>query len=265
MNTARLELKALGGVMWIASIVIIVFVSLPSVYICVWSFKGTTTVGILGPASYRWYDSVFHNIGWAYAALYSIVVATISSALAVSAGLLYFYFSMWHRRYYQTIGYLTLIGPLFFPAIVYGLALRMTLNSHSCPEWLGLIIGHTLLMLPVLFFLLESSNEFVQIEWIYSSATMGASHWEIIRNILAPLIKRPLLTAFGIGMLMSFDEIVIASAVIDSAHVTVPKKMWDVVNRDMDPTPAVIATLLLAVAFIALVLSRAYQRLLRSN
>ena len=256
-----LEVPLLSVPTWVFAGLLLIFVSLPSAYLFLWSVKGTSNVGVLGPFTLHWYSVVFHNPDWGYAAGYSILIALVSSTLSLSSTLMYFYFSIWHRRIYQSFGYLLLVGPLFFPTIVYGLALRIAFNSHGFPEWLPLIVGHTILMFPILYFLLESSNEFIQIEWIFSSVTMGASHWETIRYVVAPLLKRQILTAFGIGILLSFDEIVIASAVIDGSRVTIPKKMWDVVNRDMDPTPAVIATLVLATTMLILVVFRTSQRL----
>ncbi len=247
--------------LWILTSLLIAFLSLPSVYILLWSIKGTSNIGEFGAASSRWYSAVFHSPDWIYAIIYSIIVAVVSSSIAVISTLLYFYFSMWHRRAYQSLGFLLLLGPLFFPTIVYALALKIAFNSLGFPEWLPLTIGHTILMFPVLYFLFESSNEFIKIEWVFSAVTMGASHTETILKVFGPLLKRQIITAFGIGLLLSFDEIVVASTIIDGARVTVPKKMWDVVNRDMDPTPAVIATLVLGTTILAIAVLRIVRQI----
>jgi len=256
------DLPALRAVLLVISVSLVIFVSLPTLYLVIWSVKGTSNVGTFGSFTTQWYSLILSSKQWRWAFLYSIIVALVSSSISVISALLYFYYSMWFRNIYQSVGYLLLIGPLLFPTIIYGLALRTILNANGFPELSSLIIGHTMLMFPVQYFLLESSNESVRIEWIFSAATMGAGHREIIWRILRPVLRGPILVSFAIGFLISFDEIVIATFVIDSASVTIPKRMWDAINYNMDPSPAVVGTLILLFSLSSIIL---YRRLVHKN
>jgi len=235
--------------------VVLVFLLLPSIYLFMWSVMGTGTVGILGHPTSRWFVQIVRDPGWWKSFGYSIVLALLSSTLSLVSCLLYFYFSIWRKRAYQAVGYGLLVGPLVLPTVVYALALRIAFSSHGSPEYLPLVLGHIALLYPVQYFILESGNELLKTEWIYASATLGASHSETITRVLWPVLRTPISLAFGIGLLFSFDEVVVAVFVIDSATATVPKKMWDSINRQMDPTPAVIATLLFLLTVMTVILA----------
>jgi len=140
------------------------------------------------------------------------------------------------------------MGPLFLPSVVYALALRLTFNANGWPELVPLLVGNVILLFPVQYLLLESANELIKIEWVFGAASMGASHSEILWRIVRPVLRKVLLSSFGIGFLLSFDETVVAVFVIDSANATVPKRMWDAISRDMDPSPAVMSVLVLLCA-----------------
>ena len=247
-NSQNLEMRHLKPVLLSVSMFVVSFLCLPSLYVIIWSFFGTSTIGTLGAFSLRWYEAIFTSRAWIESFAYSTVLAIISSLIATLSAVLYFYFSIWYQRVYQTLGYVLTVVPLFFPSVIYALALKVTFSPIGTPEWLPLVIGHVVLLIPIQYFLIESSNEQIKIEWIQGAATMGATHREIIRQIVFPLLRRPVFISFGIGLLFSFDEIVIASIIIDSSSTTVPKKMWDTINRNMDPTPAVVATVILFVS-----------------
>jgi len=248
--TSAIRLPLLKPVLWVISVVVLLFLLLPSVYVIVWSVKGTSTVGTLGVFSTKWFALIFESTDWRDSFVYSVFIAFVSSSVATISALLYFYFSLLYRRAYQFLGFILCLGPIFFPSVVYALSLRVTFGSFGSPEWLPLIVGHISLLMPIQYFLIESSNELIKIEWIYGAATMGSTHREVLREIVFPLLSKPIFIAFGIGLLFSFDEIVIASLIIDSANSTIPKRMWDTINRQMDPTPAVVATVILLLSVI---------------
>lgn len=52
---------------------------------------------------------------------------------------------------------------------------------------------------------------------------------------------------------MSFDELVIAIFVGGPAATTLPKRMWDSIRFEIDPTLTAISTLLVAVAVVTLI------------
>ena len=253
-NSLEIRTTRLKYVLWPLTIVSLLLLCIPSLYVIIWSLKGTSTVGTLGESTFDWYKTIFTSYDWGKSFLYSFLLAISSSLVATTSAVLYFYFSLWYRRAYQTIGYILSIGPLFFPSIVYALALKVTFGPLAAPEWIPLIVGHVVLLVPIQYFLIESSNELIKIEWIFGAATMGATHREILWQIIYPLLKKQIFISFGVGILFSFDEIVLASLIIDSSNATVPKRMWDTINRHMDPTPAVVATIVLFISITTIIL-----------
>jgi len=158
---------------------------------------------------------------------------------------MFLYFSRRKGLFYSVAGLLMLVGPLFLPSVIYALSLRVFASRIAMPETLTLLCGHVALILPLQYLLIEAANVLMNREILENAVIMGATHLEVIRYVLLPLIRRSLIVAFGIGFLISFDEIVVANMVIDSSFITVPKRLWEAIHRKMDPLPAVVGCILL--------------------
>lgn len=191
----------------------------------------------------------------------SFVYAAASASIALTLTIIYYYYSLWYRNSYQFIGYILIVIPLFFPLLVYALALKMVSAKFLIPEYASILVGHISIIIPIQYFILEGSNEKIKMDWLYSSSIMGAKHREIIIRIVFPNISKTLIVAFACGFLYSFDEIVISNFLIDSGNITVPKKIWLEINRDINPNSGVIYVTLLIISALVVLFVNIYSKL----
>lgn len=232
------------------------FLIFPLFRVFVWSFYGESgTMTITSTFTFHWYKNVFQSSQWINALRTSLFYASISTSIAFILTLIYFYFSILYKSIYKLFGNSIIIIPLFFPILLYAISLKIIGSRYFIPEYLLVIIGHISLIIPIQYFILQSSEENISKDWILGSIIMGASHSEIIKKVLVPNIKSAVFISIACGFLFSFDELVVSNFIIDSANATIPKKIWSDITRDINPESGVIYIILflLNVIFVLII------------
>jgi ABC-type spermidine/putrescine transport system permease subunit II len=243
---------------------VIGLVVVPAVYLVIWALYGTDTVGVLSDTiSTTWVTHLLLDDSWQTSLVYSCLIATIVSTLSCIVLTIHFYYMRYTTSLIEGLSFVMILIPIIFPSIIYALALRMLGGAIGLPEVVLLVIGHLVFVIPLQFFVFESAQDGVPKEILYAGSTMGASNVRNILSVFVPLMSRAIWVSFLVGFFFSFDEIIIASFVIDSPMVTVPRRLWDQVPRSMDPSPAVIGSLQLLLLVISGLLGLATRRLYR--
>lgn len=227
---------------------------IPVVYVFAWSFWGTPIVGVLhSPPSLRWFRLFVQDPSWTRACSYSLAIACIVSSVGVALFVLFFYGARFAGERTRYSVYALMIAYLVTPPMLLAMALRLLAGRLGLGEMLPLFLGQVLVVCPVQYFALDSIQTGVPSERLLAGITLGATHGRNLLHVYWPQVRRAAFAAWGLGFLLSFDELVIALMVIDSNRVTVPRKLWEEIPRSMDPLPAVIGTLLVIVSTLGLV------------
>jgi ABC-type spermidine/putrescine transport system permease subunit II len=238
-----------------SSSIILLFLVIPLFRVLIWSLfgeGGTTT--ITSTFTFKWYTSVIHSSHWMRALRISLLYAIFSTIIAFILTLIYFYYSLLYKSIFRIIGNTLIIIPLFFPILIYAISLKILGTKYFVPEFPLVTIGHICLIIPIQYFILQSSEENISKDWIFGSIIMGASHYEIIKKVIIPNILPAVFISIACGFLFSFDELVISNFVIDSANVTIPKKIWSDITRDINPEAGVIYIILFIINALITVL-----------
>jgi putative spermidine/putrescine transport system permease protein len=83
---------------------------------------------------------------------------------------------------------------------------------------------------------------------------LGANRWQTFMKVTLPIIRPGVLAGALFAFITSFDELIVALFVSGTGAVTLPRKMWESLRQDIDPTIAAVSTVLI-VASILLLLS----------
>ncbi len=241
----------LFGLLAIASLPVII----PSIFLIMWSIFGTETIGFLSESSSLiWFKKVLLNSEWQESLIYSLILGIFTAGIGCIVLTVHFFFLRRVTRVVETLTYTALILTAVIPPVIFALSLRLFGADAQMPEYTLMAIGHLAFVLPVQYFVFETSQENIPSEMLESAITLGASPFRALLMVFVPSVIGAIRSAFIVGFFFSFDEIVIAAFVIDSPIVTVPKRLWDNVHRSMEPDPAVIATILLLL-YIAIIFS----------
>ena len=83
-----------------------------------------------------------------------------------------------------------------------------------------------------------------------ASRSLGAAPLTTLLRVIVPNIKAGLITAAVFAFIVSWDEIVVTLFVANRAVYTLPRRMWDGMRENVDPTVAAVATLMIALTLV---------------
>jgi len=101
-----------------------------------------------------------------------------------------------------------------------------------------------------------------------AAMNLGATPWRTFWQVTFPIIRPGVLAGALFAFISSFDELVVALFVSGTSAVTLPRKMWESIRFEIDPTIAAVSTILVVltgVLFLSAELLRRRSERLRSS
>lgn len=242
----RLILYILCG-LFFAYIVLPIFIVIPI------SFSSSSYLKF-PPESFslRWYKSYIHKEAWTSATWLSFKVAILTSVLATLLGLPTSFALVRYRFPGRDILFGFIISPLVIPTIIIAIGIYFLYAAlkiiGSIP---GLVIAHSLVALPVVVVVLTASLKGVDVNLEHAAMNLGANPFRTFKEVTLPLVRPAVMSGALFAFIMSFDELIITMFICGHA-VTLPKRMWDSVREEIDPTIASISTMLIILSLILL-------------
>jgi putative spermidine/putrescine transport system permease protein len=92
---------------------------------------------------------------------------------------------------------------------------------------------------------------------------LGAIRPRAFFEVTLPLIRPGLVVAALFGFLISFDEVVIAIFVTSAETMTLPRRIWDGIRFELNPTIAAVSTILIGLSSLVMLLSELLKGYLR--
>ena len=116
--------------------------------------------------------------------------------------------------------------------------------------WLGVVIAHTILALPFVVIAVSTALSMLDPRLEQASRSLGAAPLTTLLRVIVPNIKAGLITAAVFAFIVSWDEIVVTLFVANRVVYTLPRRMWDGMRENVDPTVAAVATLMIALTLV---------------
>jgi len=239
---------------WIYCGLVFVFLAAPVVIVIPLAFSSADFLRFPPPSySLRWFNNFFSRRDWMEAAANSFKIGFLTAGLATVLGTAAAYGLVRGRSKRKEALYAFFISPMIVPNIVFALGLyylfsrlRMVGNLWS------LVLGHTVLALPPVIIVLSASLQSVDYALEQAAMIHGARRLQAFREVTLPLILPGVITAALFAFLVSFDDLLIALFLSGSRAVTLPKRMWDGVRLEIDPTVAAVALLVMLLPTVIL-------------
>ena len=227
------------------------FLLAPLLVVCVLSVTSGQYLSFPPPGfSLRWYGALAANAEVLRAALNSLVLALIVTAVALVAGLPAALAVARRQVPAWVAGVLSL--PLLLPTLVIGLALLMVLQPLGLlATWLGLALGHLVVVLPFVVRLMTGAFANLPPHLEEAAATLGARPLRAFLLVTLPLAAPWAIAAAVLAFLLSFDETVISLFLVGPRLTTLPVALFHYAERRVDPLLAALAVTLVAVALVA--------------
>jgi putative spermidine/putrescine transport system permease protein len=250
------------SLLWAFTGAVLVFLVVPQLVAIPISFSSTRTL-IFPPRglSTQWYAN-FLAPEWLRPALTSVAVAAV---VAVAATLLGGLAGVGVVRGLSPraggVATVLLLLPLLIPTVVAAVALYLVfVRLRLTDSLLGLMLAHTALAIPFAFAVLSGHVRSLDSTYERAAASLGAGRVAVLRRIVFPLVRPGVLVALFFTMLFSFDEAVVAIFLSGIRVKTLPRRMFEALLLESDPTVGVVATLSLALSVLVLIGSARFGR-----
>ena len=233
--------------------VVLLFLTAPVAIVIPMAFSSASSLTFPPPGfSFRWFETLFYDSGWRAAALNSLFVALISSTVAVLLGGFAAYGIARNRFIFRHLIEGNFVAPLILPPVALSVALYIVFAKIGLlGTFTGIILGHTVLCAPYVVILLGVAIRGFDERFEQVAATLGASKPRILFQIMAPNLWPSILASWLFAFITSFDEVIVTIFVAGS-HMTIPKKMFNELIIQINPTITAVATLLIAFSILIL-------------
>lgn len=235
-----------------------VFLLLPIVIVFPISFSSAQSLQFPPPGwSLRWYAAYLADPVWIEATVRSFRIAGATTILATVLGTL-LAFSLVRGAYPgKTLVMQVATAPLIVPTIIYAVAVYALFSRwRVIGSWEAIVVGHTIHAIPFVVLIVAAALRTFDPAQEQAAMGLGASRFTAIRRVTLPQIRPAIVSAAFLAFITSFDELVIAMF-LGGSRVTLPKKMFDNIQLEIEPTVAVVSVLQIAlVTAVLIVVSR---------
>jgi putative spermidine/putrescine transport system permease protein len=210
--------------------------------------------------SWQWYERYFADPQWMDATVRSLQIGVATAVLALLLGVP-LAFALVRGRFpaRQLLDRLTMapivVPTIIFSVAIYGLFAKMKLIG----EWYGLALAHTVLALPFVVLVMIAGLRDFDRALELAAEGLGASRLQTLRRITLPILRPSLISAGLLAFISSFDEVVVA-LFLAGARMTLPKKMFDNILMEIDPTIAAVSVMQILLVAIVLFLIGKFGR-----
>lgn len=225
------------------------FIFLPVVVLVVYSFQdGRLPVPPLQGVSLRWYAQVLGDRDLMAALGNSLLVAVASSGLALALGFLAAHGLARVRLPGSVLLRGLLIAPMTVSYLIIALGLLTLFNQTGVRlSLLTAGIGHVVINLPLCFAICYAAMGDQQRSAERAARDLGASDWQVLVHVSAPMLAPALAAAFFLSVTFSWDEFIIAF-LLTRFDVTLPVEIWSMLRSGLSPATNAIGALVFLVS-----------------
>lgn len=231
---------------------ILAFLVLPILVVIPVSLTDTSYIGLpKDHMSLQHYANYFTSSAWLGATWTSIWVGLVVAACATALGTAFAIGCWFLSDRASTIARWVLITPILVPPVVQSLGFyRFWVKLGLIDSHAGIILAHTLLALPYVSISVFAALANLDRRIPQAARSLGASVWQTVIAVVVPAARPGMITGAVFAFIVSFDEIVGVLFLTVRNVTTLPKKIWEGIQDNIDPTIASVATVLVVLTLI---------------
>jgi putative spermidine/putrescine transport system permease protein len=204
--------------------------------------------------SLQWYDNYFGRADWLAATWLSVrvglITAVLATALGTAAALALVRGRFWGRNLINSF----MVSPLIIPTIIVAIGIYFfyaRIQIIGSP--FALALAHTALAIPFVVINVSATLHGFDERLEFAAMSLGANRWQTFHKVTLPIVRPGVFAGALFAFITSFDELIVALFVSGTGAVTLPRRMWDSLRLEIDPTIAAVSTILIAVSTLVFV------------
>ncbi len=247
--------------LWVGAVML--FLYAPLIVLVIFSFNDSKRNVVWRGFTTKYYEKALGNDQLVEALLNSLTIAALATIVSLALGAVAAVM-LWRFRF-PLKGAVdgTVSLPIIVPEICLGVAFLMFFAAVGwptdlvCPFNLGAItIAHVTFCFPFVTMVVRSRLASFNREQEEAAKDLGASEWQVFRDVLIPHIKPALVAGALLSFTLSLDDFVITYFTSGPDTITFPVKVYSMVRFSVTPEVNAASTLLIiltvALTFVAL-------------
>jgi spermidine/putrescine transport system permease protein len=243
-------------------LIVFAFLYVPIAVLVALSFNEGGRPTVWSGFSVKWYGALAGNDAILSAALNTLIVALVSTAVATVLGTLLAIGVEIRRRRGAALEAL-IFAPMIIPDIVLAIALLsffsmldITMGLHT------IVLAHVVFNLAFVCSVVRARLKSFDWSITEASADLGASAVTTLRRVTLPVILPAVIAGALLAFTLSVDEFIIAyfTAGAGRASTTLPMQIYSMIRFGITPEINALATIVMAVSIVALTLSQRLNR-----
>ena len=239
----------------------VIFVLAPILIVCAVAFTpdGFLSLPTKG-LSLRWFRAIMDYPEFVSAFRDSLWLAVLSSTiaigLAVPAALAIVRYRFWGRDAMTAL----FMSPLMVPHVVLGIAfLRFFSEIGLSGSFVGLVLAHVIVIMPFALRLVLASSYGIDARIEDAAVSLGAGPATVFKRVTFFLILPGVVSGWMLSFISSFDEVTMTVFIASPQTTTLPVRLLNHIQDNIDPLVASVSAALIAITSIFLIiLDRVY-------
>ncbi|MNK72126.1 Inner membrane ABC transporter permease protein YdcV [compost metagenome] len=191
------------------------------------------------------YRAFFADPAWWKPALQSLLVALLTSLLALLVTLPAAYALNRCRFNGLKILELFFISPMLIPVVALGLGVYIFFSGVRLDNsTLGLVLTHSTLVMPFMFISISAGMRHTDPTLESVATLMGSGPLRTFFQVLMPQIRTSILVGLLFAFLISFDEVVVAYFITGPETTTLPVRMYSALRWEVSPVLTAVSSML---------------------
>ena len=240
--------------LWAYCVLTLVFLCAPILIVVVVSFNASEFIEFPPRAwSLRWYQNYFSARQWVEPTLLSLRIAFVTMVLATVLGTAAAIGLTRGRFRGRRMLEFFFVSPMVMPTIVLAIGLYLLFARFKLVgQPLALYLAHTVVAAPLVIVIVSAALKTTDSAIELAARSLGAGYFRTLWHVTLPTILPSVVSGAAFAFLLSFDEVVLAIFLGGPATTTLPKRMWESVRYEIDPTLTAISTLLVIIPIVIL-------------
>ncbi len=254
---------------WMRITIIIVFVFLyaPIVAMVAFSFNDSKRNIVWHGFTFKYYEKAWNNESLFEAFANSLMIATANMVVGTILGVMSAVL-LWRFRFpFKPLADGAVNLPIVIPEICMGVAMLAFFNRIGWPTDLprplnlaNIAIAHITFTFPFVAVIVRSRLASLNREVEAAAKDLGASEWQVFKDILIPQMKPAIIAGALIAFTLSLDDFVITFFTSGPGSITLPVKIFSMVRFSVTPEVNAASTVLIVITLVAVVIAAYMQK-----
>lgn len=245
----------------------LIFLYMPILTLIAFSFNDSKRNIVWRGFTFKYYEKAIQNSELIEAFLNSLTIAFVSTIVSVILGALTAYV-LWRFRFpFRAVYEGAMALPVVIPEICMGVALMVFFlrTGFNTSTWMwpfnlsAITIAHIAFSFPFAAIVIRARLESFNTELSESAKDLGASEFQVFKDIIVPHMKPGLIAGALLAFTLSLDDFVITFFTSGPNTLTFPVKIYSMVRFSVTPEVNAASTVLIVITVIITALALRLQ------